>query len=314
MNELINQAVNYLKGKIRKTPVEFSPKLSQLMGQPTYLKLENLQITGSFKLRGAMFYLSTLTGQKGVATCSAGNHGLGIAYAARELQIPCVVFVPKSVDRAKYEKLIELGAKAEISPFNGYDDTLKWAESEAAKLQLPLVSAFNDERIMAGNGGTLAVEVMEQVPDAAHIVLPIGGGGLASGLSWHIKSHHPLTMITLCQLAASPALKLSLELGKAVSYLPPVETLAGGLEGGLGEKCFEILKNRVDELILIKEEEHMSALLWLLEHHQYLIEPSAAVALAACLSGHVRPKGPTVLVLSGRNVSYATLSKLITQI
>lgn len=306
MKELINQAVSYLKGKIRRTPTEFSPELSKILGHPTYLKLENLQITGSFKPRGAMFYLSTLNSQKGVATCSAGNHGIGMAYAARELQIPCTVFVPKSVDQAKYDKLIELGAEVVKSPFNGYDDTLEWASS-----QLPLVSAFNDERIMAGNGGTLAVEVMEQVPDAAHFVLPMGGGGLAAGFSWHIKSEYPRSKITVCQLAASPVFKLSLEQGKPVAYLPPVETLAGGIEGGLGDKCFEILKSRVDEIALIKEEELKAALLWLLEHHQYLIEPSAAVALASCFCGHVRPNGPTVIVLSGRNVSYETLRTIV---
>ncbi len=314
MKQLIEQAVKVLKGKIRQTPVEYSPALSKILGQPTYLKLENLQTTGSFKLRGAFFCLSTLTPeerQKGVATCSAGNHGLGMAYAARELKIPCTVFVPKSVDQAKYEKLVALGVKVIKSEFAGYDDTLIWAAEEAKKLQLPLISAFNDHRIMAGNGGTLAAEVLEQVPDAAHFVVPMGGGGLAAGFAWHIKSVRPEAKMTLCQLAASPALKLSLEQGRPITYMPPIDTLAGGIEGGLGEKCFEIIKPLVDETPLVKEEELKSALLWLLENHQYIIEPSSAVPLACCLFGHVRPKSPTVIVLSGRNVSYKTLQELI---
>ena len=115
----------------------------------------------------------------------------------------------------------------------------------------------------------------------------------------------------ICQLADCAALKLSLEQGKPITYMPSIDTLAGGLEGGLGEKCFDILKTRVDEIALIKEDELRSALCWLLEHHQYLIEPSAAVALASCLFGHVRPKGPTVIVLTGRNVSYSTLRQVI---
>lgn len=314
MKQLIEQATIYLEGKIRNTPVEFSPELSKMLGQEVYLKLECLQLTGSFKLRGAFFYLSTLNAderKRGVATCSAGNHGLGMAYAARELQIPCTVFVPKSVDRAKYDKLLQLGAKVVKSEHVGYDDTLAWAIKEATRLQFPMVSAFDDEKIMAGNGGTLAVEVLSQVPEATHFVLPMGGGGLAAGFAWYVKSKNPQAQMLICQLAESPALKLSLEQGKPITYLPSIDTLAGGLEGGLGEKCFDILKTRVDEIALIREDELKSALCWLLEHHQYLIEPSAAVALASCLFRHVRPKGPTVIVLTGRNVSYTTLKKVL---
>jgi threonine dehydratase len=314
MKQLIEQATEFLKGKIRNTPVEHSPELSKLLGQPVYLKLECLQTTGSFKIRGAFFYLSTLNARErklGVATCSAGNHGLGMAYAAMELQIPCTVFVPKSVDQAKYDKLLKLGANVIKSDLTGYDDTLEWATKEAARLQLPMVSAFNDKKIMAGNGGSLAVEVLSQVPDATHFVLPMGGGGLAAGFSWHVKSKNPHAQMIICQLADCAAFKLSLEQGKPITYMPSIDTLAGGLEGGLGEKCFEILKTRVDEIALIKEDELRSALCWLLEHHQYLIEPSAAVALASCLFGYVRPKGPSVIVLTGRNVSYSTLRQVI---
>jgi threonine dehydratase len=314
MKRLIEQATEFLKGKIRNTPIEFSPELSKLLDQPVYLKLECLQLTGSFKLRGAFFYLSTLSAVErklGVATCSAGNHGLGVAYAAKELQIPCTVFVPKSVDQAKYSKLLKLGAKVIKSEFIGYDDTLQWATKEAAQLKIPMVSAFNDEKIMAGNGGTLAVEVLSQVPEATHFVLPMGGGGLSAGFSWYVKSKNPQAQMIICQLAKSAALKLSLERGQPITHMPSIDTLAGGLEGGLGDQCFEILKTRVDATPLIKERELKAALCWLLEHHQYLIEPSAAVALASCLFGHVRPKGPTVIVLTGRNVSYSTLRQVI---
>ena len=317
MEQLIEQATEFLKGKIRRTPIEFSSELSKLLGAPTYLKLESLQITGSFKIRGAFFYLSTLIEEerkRGVATCSAGNHGLGIAYAAKELHIPCTVFVPKSVDQAKHDKLIKLGAKVKKSEFVGYDDTLAWATEEASKVKLPMVSAFNDEKIMAGNGGTLAVEILEELPEASHFILPMGGGGLSAGFSWHIKSRNPKSWVTICQLAECPALKLSLKQGKPVTYMPSIDTLAGGLEGGLGEKCFEILKTRIDEIVDIQEEELRSAVLWLLEHHQYLIEPSAAVALASCLFGHVKPSGPVVVVLTGRNVSYSTIRQLVSNI
>jgi threonine dehydratase len=314
MEQLIERAADFLRGKIRRTPIEFSLELSKLLGVPTYLKLEFLQLTGSFKIRGAFFYLSTLTEKEkrqGVATCSAGNHGLGIAYAAKELGIPCIIYVPKSVDHAKHDKLIKLGAKVKKSEFIGYDDTLVWATKEAANENLLMISAFNDEKIMAGNGGTLAIEILEELPKASHFILPMGGGGIAAGFSWLIKSKNPKAWMTICQLAESPAFKLSLEQGKPVTYMPPIDTLAGGIEGGLGEKCFEILKTRVDEIVNIKEEELKSALCWLLEHHQYLIEPSAAVALASCLFGYVKPKGPVVIVLTGRNVSYSTIRQVV---
>src|SRR5579872_6564001 len=138
VKHLIEQATSYLKGKIRETPVELSPQLSSLVGHPVYLKLECLQITGSFKLRGAYFYLSTLSAaekKRGVAACSAGNHGLGVAYAAKELHIPCTIFVHKSVDRAKYEKIVQLGAQVHKSNSIGYDDTLQWATQEAVRLK-----------------------------------------------------------------------------------------------------------------------------------------------------------------------------------
>ncbi|MFA6916857.1 MAG: pyridoxal-phosphate dependent enzyme [Parachlamydiales bacterium] len=314
MKQLIEQATLFLQDKIRRTPTEHSPELSRLLGQPAYLKLECLQVTGSFKPRGAYFYLSTLTPherKQGVAACSAGNHGLGVAYAAKAMEIPCTIFVPKSVDQAKYDKLLELGARVIKSEYIGYDDTLDWGIQEAAKLKLQMVTAFDDERIMAANGGTLAVEVLAQVPDATHFVLPVGGGGIAAGFSWHMKSINPDAKIVASILEESPALKLSLEQGKAVTYMPSIETLAGGLEGGMGVNCFDILKTRVDHLALIKESELKSAICWFLEYHQYLIEPSSAVALAACLFGHIQPKGPIVIVLTGRNVSYSSLQHIV---
>ncbi len=314
MRHLIEQAAHILQGKIRNTPIEFSPKLSKLFGQPVYLKLENLQLTGSFKVRGGVFYLSTLDAKeraRGVAACSAGNHGLGVAYAGKQLGVPCTIFVPKSVDQAKYDKLIELGACVKKSEFSGYDDTLEWAVQEAKDFHIPLISAFDDEKIMAANGGTLAAEVLMQVPDAVHFILPMGGGGLSAGFAWHVKEKNPHAITTICQLAGCPALQLSLQQNKPMTYMPSTDTLAGGLEGGLGAACFEILKTRVDEIAHIKEEELREALLWLLKNHQYLVEPSAAVALASCLYGRTQPKGPAVIILTGRNVSYSTIQKLL---
>ena len=312
---LIEQASHFLKGKIRQTPTEYSSVLSDLLQVPVYLKLENLQITGSFKIRGALFYLSQLQEkerQKGIGCCSAGNHGLGVAYAAKELGVSCTVFVPKNVDEAKYKKILKLGAKVIKSEFIGYDETLEWATQEATKSGLHLISAFDDEIIMAGNGGSLAVEVLEEIPDAQNFILPVGGGGLSGGFSYYVKKKKPEAKVIGCQHVGSPGLQLSLEQGNAVTELPPLDTVAGGLEGGVGKKCFSILKDRINEVALSTEEEIIQGFRWILENHQYLIEPTAAIVIACCLYQKIKTlKGTTVLILSGRNVSYGTVKKLI---
>lgn len=314
---LVQKAQKYLQGKIIKTPVEFSLPLSKIAGHPVYLKLECLQITGSFKIRGALFYLSTLPKaqqKEGVACCSAGNHGLAVAFAAKEMGIPCTVFVPKSVDQAKFDKLVQMATKVRKSDSIGYDETLEWAEGEAAKENMHFVSAYDDERIMAGNGGTLAAEVIEQVPDATHFILPVGGGGLSGGFAYFAKTEIPNCRIIGCQHEGSPALNLSLDSGKAAKHLPPIETVAGGIEGELGDQCFQILKNRIDAVALLSELEIRQSVAWMLAHHQYLIEPSAGVTVAALLAKKTGPiTGQTVIVLSGRNVAFKTLKSILSE-
>ena len=311
----IEQAAAFLKGKVRRTPMEYSQTLSELLKVPVYLKLECLQLTGSFKIRGALYYLSTLTEaerKRGVAACSAGNHGMGVAYAAQQLGIPCTIFVPKSVDQTKFEKIAKLGANVVKSQFPGYDDTLEWAQREAAKQGLHFITAFDDERIMAGNGGSIAVEVLEDLPEAENFILPVGGGGISAGFAYYAKAKKPKCRMIGCQHIDSPALKLSLESGVAVTKLPAVETLAGGIEGGIGEKPFAILKSRINDVALLSEEEIVEGVRWVLKNHQYLIEPTAAVVIAACLFNQVENlKGPTVVILTGRNVNYDTIKKIL---
>lgn len=312
--DLVREAAELLRGRVRRTPIESSPALSQRCGAPVSLKLENLQSTGSFKVRGALFRLSRLTEAErnaGVATCSTGNHGKGIAHAARELGVAARVYVPRTVDESKRRAIEAMGAEVATSEFDGYDDTEEWAKAEAARTGRVFVSAFDDDAIMAGNGGTLALEILEQAPDARVFVLPVGGGGLSSGCSYVMKERRPAALIVACQAELSPALKLSLERGSAVTRLPAAPTIAGGLEGGIGARPFEILKSRVDRVVLISEDEIFEGVRWMLDAHQYLIEPSAAVTVAACLTGKVGTlPGPTVVVLSGGNVSLSTLRRI----
>jgi threonine dehydratase len=311
----IEEARAFLAARLRRMPVEESPGLSKALGAPVWLKLEMLQVTGSFKVRGAFWKLSRLTEAErraGIATCSAGNHGKGIAWASRLLGLTPTIYVPRSVDPAKHSAMVALGANVIVSDFDGYDDTEVWAREETARSGKVFVSAFDDEDIMAGNGGTLAQEVLEDVPDARGFLLPVGGGGLSAGFSFVVKERLPAATIVGCQLEASPGLKLSLDSGRAVTRLPAVETAAGGLEGGLGEKPFEILRTRIDRVALITEEEILQGVRWMLESHQYLIEPSAAAPVAACLTGKAgRFDAPIVVVLSGRNVALPTLRRIL---
>lgn len=313
--ERILAAATFLKGRVIRTPVEASRRLSEVAGVPVWLKLESLQITGSFKVRGAFVRMTELSGderRRGVVTCSAGNHGKGIAYVSRLLSIPARIYVPKTVDEAKYQGMLAMGADVVRTDCPGYDETEALARQEARNVGRPFLSAFDDESIMAGNGGSLAVEVLEDVPAARTFVLPVGGGGLSAGFAFYARERIPDARIVGCQHELSPALKLSLERGEAVLSLPPIETAAAGIEGGMGALPFEVLRTRTDRVALLSEEEIFEAVRWMLDEHQYLVEPSAAVTVAACLTGKAgRLDSPTVVVLSGRNVSLGTLRRIL---
>jgi threonine dehydratase len=315
MTERIREAAAFLKGKIRRTPLEPSPKLSAMLGMPVWVKLELLQVTGSFKIRGAWFRLAQLSETeraRGILTCSAGNHGKGVAYAAKALGVGAVICVPKSVDRAKYEGMVALGAEVRVSEYPGYDDTEIWAREQAKAEGKPFISPFDEVDVMAGNGGTLAVEILEDAPEAGTFIVPVGGGGLAAGLAFHVKEKLARAVVIGCQHELSPGLKMSLEAGRAITRLPAIDTVAGGVEGGIGELPFEILRTRIDDVALVSEREIYTGMRWMMEQHQYLIEPSAAVTIAACVAGKV-PKitSPAVVVISGRNVSLDVLRRVL---
>jgi threonine dehydratase len=303
--DLIAEAAEFLDGRVRRTPVERSPWLSDALGAPVWLKLENLQITGSFKVRGAWFACAKLfsEGIREIGTCSAGNHGNGVALAASELGMSATIFVPSSVDEGKHREMVRLGANVVVSEFDGYDDTERWARGEIDRLGLFFLSAYDDDRVMAGNGGSVAREVLEQVPDARTFVMPAGGGGHAAGFAFEASASVARPRFVLCQHVESPALRLSLERGEAVTELPGIRTLASGLEGGFGRRTFEVLKDLRPEVALVSEEDIRDAMRWMLEHHQYVVEGSAAAPVAACRTGEVRvPEGSVVVFISGRNV------------
>ncbi len=319
LSPLIEEAATFLRGRIRRTPCEFSQPLSQLLGVPVWLKLESMQLTGSFKIRGALFRISKLTEEEkrlGVVTCSAGNHGKAVAYAAREANVRATICVPRSVDTSKLHGMKALGADVLVSEFDGYDDTEEWAKALANERGLTFLSAFDDYAVMAANGGTTAKECQEDVPSATSFIVPVGGGGLSAGFAWQIKhvakNTRMVARILASQHILSPALKLSLDAGHAIVKLPAVNTMAGGVEGGIGELAFGVLGPLVDSVALVSEDEILDGVHWMIEHHQYLIEPTAAVTIAACISGKIgRLDEPAVVVISGRNVSADSVKKIL---
>jgi threonine dehydratase len=312
---LVLEARKALEGRIRWTPLEPSPRLSEIAGAPVSLKLESMQTTGSFKIRGAFFMLERLLPderRRGVVTCSAGNHGKAVAHVARELGVRATIHVPRSVDEAKYRGMLALGAEVMRSDFDGFDETEPFAKAQASRENRPYVTAFDDEAVLAANGGTLAAEVLDDAPEARTFLLPVGGAGLSGGFAFYAKTAVRESRVIGCQHVLSPALALSLERGEAVLTLPPVETAAGGLEGGIGRTGFEVLKSRIDGVALLTEEEIFDAVRFVLDAHQYLIEPSSAVTVAAILTGKAgRLASPTVAVISGRNVALPTLRRIL---
>lgn len=316
---LVQEAIAFLRGRIRRTPVELSPALSAIVGVPVWLKLEFLQITGSFKLRGALFKMARLTEterRRGFVTSSAGNHGKAVAYAATQMGVHIVVCLPKNVDEAKHRGILDLGADVRLSPFAGYDKTEDWAIAEAARDGKPFISPYDDDALIAASGGSLAAEVLEDVPDARTFFIPTGGGGLAAGFAFRALSQHSNCQIICCQHELSPSLQRSIDAGHAVKGLPAVETSAGAIEGGFGELPFQVLRDRVGlehiAIAHVTEAEIEAAVRWMLDKHQYLIEPASAAAVAACFrNGRPKINSPAVIVLTGRNVAAKVISRIL---
>lgn len=297
---------------VRLTPIEYSQSLSRNFDQELFLKLENWQITGSFKIRGAFNKLLTLSDEekrRGVITASAGNHGLGVAYACQTLGIAGKIIVPVNASPAKIKALRNYQV-ALIESGQDYDE----AEEVAGQIQKEeartFVHAFSDPAIIAGQG-TIALEILENLPDAGTIVVPIGGGGLISGVSLAAKSINPKIKVVGVQSEASPAMYNSLRAGKPVET-PIGDTIADGLAGRfVTELNLKIIQNWVADVILVSEAAIKEAMMLILETEHILIEGSAAVGLAAFIENKTTAIGKTVLVLTGRNIDTSLLKAIV---
>ena len=303
-----------IRDHIRQTPLEPSPWLSRQGGCEVYLKLENLQVTGSFKLRGAANRLLTLSSEEvrsGVVTASTGNHGSAVAYLLRELGWPGTVYVPKTISAAKLGALERLEATLELHGEDGVE-----AENQARQMAEQsgrfYMSPYNDRKIIAGQG-TVGLEIERQLDGVDAVVVPVGGGGLISGIAGVLKGSNPQIEIIGCQPTNSAVMYHSLRAGELLE-LESDPTLADGAAGGIerGAITFPICQQYVDDFVLVSEEEIRQGIRHVLEKHHLLIEGAAALSVAAFLQKSERFRGKrTVLVLSGAKISLETLRAIL---
>lgn len=296
-------AARRLRGLVRQTPLVESPELAALVRQTVYLKLENEQITGSFKVRGAMNALATLPPEaraRGVVASSAGNHGLGVAYAARHFAIPATVFVPSTAPRVKRDGIAALGATVDANQPH-YDAAMDEAKRYAASTGATFINPCLGEPLLAGQG-TVALEIVEELPTLATLVAPVGGGGLLGGCASLVRRVAPAVRILGAQSVNTAAMARSLEAGRLVE-IENVPTLADGLAGQIDEEALDIGRHALDGIAAVDEDTISAAIAWLAETHGVKSEGSGAVGVAALRSGALGPlAGPVVVIVSGGNI------------
>lgn len=309
--EDIRRAARRIRRWLRPTPLLPSPWLSRLAGHPVYLKPEFWQPTGSFKVRGALAALMALPParrRRGVIAASAGNHGQAVAWAARLLGVPATVVMPAGAPRTKREGIVGLGARL-ITVEGGYDRAAEHARAMAAAEGLTLVHAFADERVIAGQG-TVGLEIALELPDVAEVYVPVGGGGLAAGVGAALAALRPRARLVGVQSERTPAMARSLAAGRPVD-VPDLPTLCDGLAGGVEPLTLEYARRFLGDLALVREEDVARAIRELLREERWLVEGSGAVGVAALLARARRPAGPTVVVLTGRNLDAERLARLL---
>lgn len=309
--DMIKDAQKALEGIARKTPLDHAPKL----GENVYIKAENLQLTGAFKLRGAYNKIRSLTPEessRGVIACSAGNHAQGVALSSSMLGVKSIICMPAGAPISKVEATKGYGA--EVVLVSGvYDDAAREAERLAKENGYTFAHPFNDPYVIAGQG-TIGLEILEQLPDVSQVVVPIGGGGLISGIATAIKLLNPSCRVIGVQAAGAASMYTSVQRGECTE-LSNVSTIADGIAVKKpGELTFSLCQKYVDEIVTVTEGEIASAILFLLETQKTVAEGAGAVPVAAVMSGRVdTTKGKTVCVVSGGNVDVTTLSRVITK-
>ena len=312
--EEVHAARDRVAETARHTPLEYSHTFSEMTGADVRLKLETFQRTGAFKIRGATNRIATLPEaerEAGIVTASAGNHAQGVALAASRLGVDSLVVMPENAPVSKVKATRSYGATVELHGVD-YDAAAERArEIEAAEGRYYL-HAFDDEMVMAGQG-TLGLEVVEDCPGVETVVVPVGGGGLISGVATAVKDHDPGIRVVGVQAEGAASLPESLERGERVT-LDSVDTIADGIATrNVGEKTFEVIRERVDEVVTVGEDDIAVALTTLLERGKTLVEGAGAVPLAALLAGAFDYAGDETVVplLCGGNIDMNTLTTVI---
>ncbi|MDO5116454.1 MAG: threonine/serine dehydratase [Synergistaceae bacterium] len=309
------KAYKFLKNRVRRTPTEYSRPLSAKAGAPVYLKLENLQLCGSFKLRGALYKMNSLTAEEraaGVVTCSSGNHGQGVAMAAKELRINTKIFVPALCPETKKAAIRWLGGDfVQLAVTEGdYDFTEKAAHEYAEAKGVTYVSSFEDATVVAGQG-TAGFEMFTDEPDIELLLIPAGGGGLMNGVSIAAKALNPNVEIWGVQTDTSNPWVVSWADGK-VKEVEYGETLADGLAGGIPQSLLTLAKRRVTGILEVTEKELAAAIAFMHREQRQIIEGAGAVGIAALLAGKAPIKGrKTGIVVSGGNIDGDKLLKVL---
>lgn len=300
-----------LKSVIRRTDLIHAPELN--VGSDIYLKPENLQITGSFKIRGACYKISQLSDEekkRGVIACSAGNHAQGVALGASKYGIQSLICLPEGAPISKVEATRRLGADICLVP-GVYDDAYRHAIDLRDEHGYTFIHPFDDENVIAGQG-TIGLELMEQLPDAEVVIVPIGGGGLASGVAFAIKALNPQVKVYGVQACGAPSMFNSLEHNK-IERLHSVSTIADGIAvKEPGQLTYTYCNSYLDGVVTVTEDEICAAILALIERHKLIAEGAGAVAVAAAMFGKVPVEGKkTVCVVSGGNIDVTILSRVI---
>lgn len=309
--EMLFDAQRVLKEAATVTPLIKADKI----GENIYLKSENFQLTGSFKLRGAYYKIASLTpeeAEKGVIACSAGNHAQGVALSATRRGIKSVICMPAGAPISKVEATKSYGGDVVLVP-GVYDDAANRAVELMEEKGYTFVHPFNDERVIAGQG-TIGLEIINQLPDVEVVYVPIGGGGLISGVSYAIKALKPDCKVIGVQAAGAPSMYESRKQGEVIE-LDKVATIADGIAVKKpGDITFEMCQKYVDEIVTVSEEEIATAILTLMEKQKTVAEGAGATALAAAMFDKANLKGKkSVCVVSGGNIDVSILSRVITQ-
>ena len=307
----IYKASHVLRSVIRKTDLIHAPLVNP--DSEIYLKTENLQITGSFKVRGAYYMMSQLTEEekaRGVIACSAGNHAQGVALAAAKNHIKSLICLPDGAPISKVEATKSYGA--EVCMVNGvYDDAYKKALELKEEKNYTFVHPFDNEDVIAGQG-TIGLEILEQMPDVDAVIVPIGGGGLISGVAFAIKNLNPNIKVYGVQASGAPSMRNSIRDGK-IECLDHVSTIADGIAvKEPGEHTFQYVSQYVDEIVTVTDDEISAAILALIERQKLIAEGAGAASVAAAMFNKVPIQGKkTVCLVSGGNIDVTILSRVI---